>query len=75
MGRIDTTSTVLGQPVPLPIILSPVGSPRMFHHEGELAVARAARRAGLAYGVSTLATQPLEAIADATQGSALWFQL
>ena len=47
----------------------------MFHHEGELAVARAARRARLPYGVSTLATQPLEAIADAAQGSPLWFQL
>ena len=61
--------------MPLPVVLSPVGSPRMFHHEGELAVARAARHAGLAYGVSTLATQPLEAIAEAAQGSPLWFQL
>lgn len=66
---------LLGTPIPLPIILSPVGAPRMFHHEGELAVARAARRAKLPYGVSTLATQPLEAIADAAQGSPLWFQL
>jgi L-lactate dehydrogenase (cytochrome) len=47
----------------------------MFHHEGELAVARAARRAGLPYGVSTLATQPLEAVADAARGGTLWFQL
>ena len=47
----------------------------MFHHDGELAVARAARHAGLPYGVSTLATQPLEAIADAAQGTPLWFQL
>ena len=61
--------------MPLPLVLSPVGSPRMFHHEGELAVARAAHHAGLAYGVSTLATQPLGEIADAAQGSPLWFQL
>ena len=47
----------------------------MFHHEGELAVARAARAAGLPYGVSTLSTQPLEAIAAAAAGSPLWFQL
>jgi L-lactate dehydrogenase (cytochrome) len=70
-----TGTTVLGTRMPLPLVLSPVGSPRMFHHEGELAVARAARHAGVAYGVSTLATQPLEAIADAAQGSPLWFQL
>jgi L-lactate dehydrogenase (cytochrome) len=75
VSHVDTTTTVLGTPTPLPIILSPVGAPRMFHHEGELAVARAARQAGLAYGVSTLATQPLEAIAEAAQGSPLWFQL
>jgi L-lactate dehydrogenase (cytochrome) len=47
----------------------------MFHHEGELAVARAARHAELPYAISTLATQPLEAVAEAAQGSPLWFQL
>jgi L-lactate dehydrogenase (cytochrome) len=70
-----TATTVLGTPMPLPFALSPIGAPRMFHHEGELAVARAARSAGLPYGISTLATQPLEAIADEAQGSPLWFQL
>ncbi len=70
-----TATTVLGTPMPLPFALSPIGAPRMFHHEGELAVVRAARRAGLPYGISTLATQPLEAIADEAQGSPLWFQL
>ncbi len=75
VSQPDTATTVLGTRMPLPIALSPIGSPRMFHHEGELAVARAARHAGLAYGVSTLATQPLDAIAGAAQGSPLWFQL
>ncbi|MBV9853718.1 MAG: alpha-hydroxy-acid oxidizing protein [Streptosporangiaceae bacterium] len=75
VSRVDTSTTVLGTPVPLPMVLSPVGAPRMFHHEGELAVARAARHARLPYGVSTLATQPLEAVAGAAQGSPLWFQL
>src|SRR5690348_16696301 len=75
MSHVDTSTTVLGTRVPLPIVLSPVGGPRMFHHEGELAVARAAREAGLIYGISTLATQPLEAVAQAAQGSPLWFQL
>jgi L-lactate dehydrogenase (cytochrome) len=71
----DTGTTVLGTRMPLPLALSPIGSPRMFHHDGELAAARAARHAGVPYGVSTLATQPLEAIAEAAEGSALWFQL
>ena len=75
VSDIKTATTVLGTPMPLPMVLSPVGAPRMFHHEGELAVARAASHAGLTYGVSTLATQSLEAIADAANGSPLWFQL
>jgi L-lactate dehydrogenase (cytochrome) len=75
VSKVDPGTTVLGSHMPMPVILSPVGAPRMFHHEGELAVARAARQAGLTYGVSTLATQALEDIAAAAQGSPLWFQL
>jgi L-lactate dehydrogenase (cytochrome) len=75
VSQPDTATTVLGTPMPLPFALAPIGAPRMFHHEGELAVARAARHTGLPYGISTLATQPLEAIAGAAQGSPLWFQL
>jgi isopentenyl diphosphate isomerase/L-lactate dehydrogenase-like FMN-dependent dehydrogenase len=71
VSQPDTGTTVLGTPMPLPLILSPVGSPGMFHHDGELAVARAGRHAGLTYGVSTLATQSLEAVADAAQGTPL----
>ncbi len=75
VSHVKTTTTVLGAPVPLPIVLSPVGAPRMFHYEGELAVARAARHVGIPYGVSTLATEPLETVASEAQGSPLWFQL
>ena len=71
---VDTTTTVLGQRIPLPIVLSPVGGPRMFHHAGELAVARAARHAGIPYGLSTLATTALEDVAAQTD-TPLWFQL
>src|SRR5438876_1126981 len=31
---IETSTSVLGSRVPLPLVLSPVGAPRMFHHEG-----------------------------------------
>src|SRR5213078_495905 len=54
--------------------LSPIGAPRMFHHEGELVVARAARRAGIPYGISTLATTSVEDVAAQTD-TPLWFQL
>jgi L-lactate dehydrogenase (cytochrome) len=65
---------VLGRRIPLPFALSPIGGPRMFHHEGELAVARAVRHYGIPYGLSTLATQPVEDVAAQTS-TPLWFQL
>ncbi len=75
VSAVDTRTTVLGCDLPAPIVCSPVGGPRMFHHEGELAVARAVGHEKIAYGVSTLATQPLEAIAEAAGDAPLWFQL
>lgn len=74
VSTVDTSTTVLGRRVPLPIVLSPVGAPRMFHHEGEIAVARAARQAGIPYGISTLATTAVEDVAAQTD-TPLWFQL
>jgi L-lactate dehydrogenase (cytochrome) len=71
---VDTSTTVLGLDVPLPFALSPVGGPRMFHHEGELAVGRALRGTGIPYGLSTLGTVSVEALAAATDAP-LWFQL
>jgi L-lactate dehydrogenase (cytochrome) len=74
VANVDTSTTVLGQRLPLPFVLSPIGGPRMFHHEGELAVARAARQAGIPYGISTLATTAVEDVAAQTD-TPLWFQL
>ena len=74
VSDVDMTTTVLGSTVPLPLALAPVGAPRLFHHDGELAVARAARHARVPYAISTLATFAIERIAQETDGP-LWFQL
>ncbi len=74
VSEVDTSTTLLGLPVPLPIALGPVGGPRLFHHEGETAVARAAGQAGLPYAISTLATVPIERLAAETAGK-LWLQV
>lgn len=74
VSELDTSTTVLGTAVPLPLVLAPVGAPRLLHHEGERAVARAAEQAGIPYAISTLATVSLEAIAQEAHG-VLWFQL
>jgi isopentenyl diphosphate isomerase/L-lactate dehydrogenase-like FMN-dependent dehydrogenase len=66
--------TVLGSPVSLPVLLSPVGSSRMMHADGDLAGARAAGAAGSIFTVSTVSGHTIEQIAAAASGP-LWFQL
>jgi len=55
----DLTTTVLGQPVALPVLISPTGV-QAVHPDGELAVARAAAARGTAMGLSSFASKPIE---------------
>ncbi len=70
----DTAARILDRPVPLPLGFAPTGYTRMMHPAGELAVAAVARRAGLPYTLSTMATTSIEDVA-ATGHDNLWFQL
>jgi L-lactate dehydrogenase (cytochrome) len=70
----DTSVTVLGTTISLPIILAPVGSSRMFHPRGEERAAAAAGAAGTIYTLSTLSGCRLEDVKAATPGTA-WYQL
>ncbi|MEI8256394.1 MAG: alpha-hydroxy acid oxidase, partial [Deltaproteobacteria bacterium] len=74
VGAIDLHTTVLGTTIDLPVLVAPMAAQRLAHPEGELAMARAAARAGTVNVVSTLSTVPLEAIAAASTGPR-WFQL
>jgi L-lactate dehydrogenase (cytochrome) len=71
---IDTSCTILGRRSALPLVLSPTAVQRAFHWEGERAVAKAAERYGLWFGISSLATRSIEEIAALTKGPKL-FQL
>jgi L-lactate dehydrogenase (cytochrome) len=73
VDHVDPATTILGRPVPLPIVVAPTGFTRMVHHEGELAVARAAAARGLPYTLSTMSNTTIEAIAGI--GGDRWFQL
>lgn len=75
VSLVDTSTTVLGQPARLPLVLAPTGFTRMMHHEGEVAVARAAAAAGIPYTLSTMGTTSIEDVAAAAPGGANWFQL
>src|ERR1700761_6757788 len=55
----DMSTTVLGQDISLPVVISPVGA-QMVHPDGEVAVARAAAARGTAMGLSSFASKPIE---------------
>ena len=74
VGTTDPASTLLGKPVAMPLVLAPTGFGRIAHPEGELAVARAAERAGVPYSLSTLSTRSIEEVAQASSGTR-WFQV
>ena len=69
---IDLSTRVLGATQSMPILLSPTGMSRLFHRDKELAVARAAGRCGLTYGLSTMSTTTLEDIAAAATGPTMF---
>ena len=71
---IDTRCTIMGRESALPLVLSPTALQRVFHWQGERAVARAAEKFGLWFGISSLATVSIEEIAALTDGPKM-FQL
>lgn len=75
VSSIDLSSTLLGRPVSMPLLLGPTGFTRMMHTEGEPAVARVAERAGVPYALSTMGTTSIERLAAEVPGSRRWFQL
>ena len=74
VSDIETSTTVLGRTLELPIILAPVGAARLAHHEGELAIARAAEKAGIIYALPSMGNFSIEDVAEVTEGP-LWFQI
>jgi L-lactate dehydrogenase (cytochrome) len=69
------STDILGVPSTLPLMLSPTGGSRLFHPEGELAVARAAAAEGVPYTLAHLSTVPLEDVAAAAPTGTRWFNI
>jgi len=63
VSHVDTSATVLGKDMAFPFAFAPTGFTRMMHPEGEIAVARAAQQAGIAYTLSTVGTTSIEDLA------------
>ena len=74
VSRRDTTTTILGEPATMPVILAPVGLLGMQHGDGEIHACRAAQAAGIPFTQSTMSICSIEDIAAAVQ-KPFWFQL
>ena len=74
VDKIDMSTTVMGQKIDMPLYCSPTALQRLFHHEGEIAVAKAAEKFGTMFGISSLGTASIEDISDLVSSPKL-FQL
>jgi isopentenyl diphosphate isomerase/L-lactate dehydrogenase-like FMN-dependent dehydrogenase len=66
--NVDLSVEVMGQKLDMPLYCAPTAVQRLFHHDGERAVARAATKFGTMFGVSSLATVSVEEIAEIAPG-------
>jgi L-lactate dehydrogenase (cytochrome) len=73
VSRRDTSATVLGRDITLPLIIAPTGLAGLLWRKGELALARAAERAGIPYCLSQMSACSIEEVASATT-LPFWFQ-
>ena len=71
--EVDLRTSVLGQPVDLPVLIGPSGYQALAHPEGELATARASRRLGTTLCLSTSSNYSLEQVGEIAR--APWYQL
>src|ERR1700748_1644317 len=74
VSKRDMSTTILGQPAALPLILAPVGLLGMQHGDGEILACRAAQAAGIPFTQSTMSICSIEDIAAAVD-KPFWFQL
>ena len=59
----STATTILGEPVPVPLALGPIGLGGMMHGDGEIMACRAAQAAGIPYTLSTMSINSIEDVA------------
>jgi L-lactate dehydrogenase (cytochrome) len=74
VSQRDLGTTIIGEPVPLPLGLGPVALTGMQHRDGEIAACRAAQAMGLPYCLSTMSICSIEDVAGAVD-KPFWFQL
>lgn len=75
VSEADPSTSLLGRPASLPLVLAPVGHLRLVHGDAERGAAAAAARAGVPFTAATLGTSRLRDIAAGNPHCRMWFQL
>ena len=73
-GR-STRTTMIGQEVAMPVAIAPTGMTGMQHADGEILAARAAKKFGIPFTLSTMSICSIEDVAKETANHPFWFQL
>nr|WP_255520332.1 alpha-hydroxy acid oxidase [Ramlibacter aurantiacus] len=73
-GR-STRTTFVGQPAAMPVAIAPTGLTGMMHADGEILAARAAKKFGIPFTLSTMSICSIEDVSRGTDGHPFWFQL
>jgi L-lactate dehydrogenase (cytochrome) len=74
VSTVDLSTTVLGEPVAVPLLAAPMGLNGLVHHAGEAGIARALHAAGSVYVLGSMASYSVEEIAAVAPGPT-WFQM
>jgi L-lactate dehydrogenase (cytochrome) len=74
VDQIDMSVTLFGRKLAMPLYCAPTALQRLFHHDGERAVARAAQKFGTMFGVSALGTVSVEEIGQTIPDTPKMFQ-
>jgi isopentenyl diphosphate isomerase/L-lactate dehydrogenase-like FMN-dependent dehydrogenase len=70
---VDQSTELFGRPMSMPLAIGATGGAALIWHDGDLALARAAAKAGIPFTISSASTLPIETIAAI--GGRQWFQL
>ena len=74
VGKPDLSTTLFGRKIDMPIFLSPAAMQRLYHHDGDMASARAADKFGTFYSMSSMGNNTIEEVSNISSGPKL-FQL
>ena len=72
VSSINLKTSLFGEEIDWPVMISPTGASKLFHAAGEPAVIRAAEKFGMIYSLSTLGTMTIEDVSAACSGPKMY---